>query len=79
MEFFRVARLQNEIAPEKLFDTKKGLKNAREDSKNDPKVSEKFLAPLRPLKNIFHRRSSTFFDRQTFATKEKIVLQGWPR
>ena len=36
--FIRAARLQNEVAPEKFWiDTKKSLKNAKKDPKNDPK------------------------------------------
>ena len=56
VDSFRAARLQNEIAPEKLFISKRkltneGTKNAKDDPKQNPKYLH-FKAPLVLLKNI---------------------------
>ena len=46
MVIVRAARLQNEIAPEKLqIDTKNGLKSAKKDPKNDPKRDRNIFSP----------------------------------
>ena len=54
MESLRVARLQNETAPEIFYIRyEKGFEKRERDPKNDPKRDRRICkAPLRPLKNI---------------------------
>ena len=73
--YVRVARLQNEIVPEIfLIRYEKGFENAKKRiRKTIRNVSEKFLAPLRPLQNISPALSKMFSPPKFCATNIRIT------
>ena len=76
-----MARLQNEIAPQKKIDTKNGLKNAKSLKEKNQKTRPKQFKPLSGRLKVFHRHFLNDFHRPNLQNIKYVFhredLQGW--
>ena len=74
-QFFRVALLQNQIAPEHVLNQyENGTEKAKKDPKNDSKRLRKNQSPLLMLKNISPAVSKKCFRAQNLGVFSMGVL-----